>query len=141
MMITASSRVYDMMDEMYDYGASQGGEGGGRGGGGGGGGRQAPLDHEQMFMNDASLGSSSSGDGNVDLLPALCRQEGGEYDYYDDGLDLLDVLTDEFDSYKNQDLVTLRNAIERSVDGVDDGMVSLAMAAYTSDPTVDGLLE
>ena len=35
----------------------------------------------------------------------------------------------------------LCNTIEQSVDGVDD-MVSLAMAhAYTSDQTVDGLLE
>ena len=139
-------RPHPMMqrNRLLHSGASQGGEGGGRGGGGGGGGRQAPLDHEQMFINDASFGSSTSedeGDGKVDLLPALRRQEDGEYDYYDDGPDLLDVLTDEFDSYKNQDLETLRNAIERSVDGVD-GMVSLAMAhAYTSDPTVDGLLE
>ena len=132
------------MHRQQRSGASQGGEGGGRGGGGGGG-RQAALVHEQMFINDASFSSSTSddeGDGNVCLLPALRHQEDNEYDYYDDdGPDLLDGLTDEFDSYKNQDLETLRNAIERSVDGVD-GMVSLAMAhAYTSNPTVDGLLE
>ena len=98
-----------------------------------------------MFINDASFSSSTSDDGgddNVGLPPALRHQEDSEYDYYDDdGPDLLDGLTDEFDSYKNQDLETLRNAIERSVDGVD-GMVSLAMAhAYTSNPTVGGLLE
>jgi hypothetical protein len=132
------------MHRQQHSGASQGGEGGGRGGGGGGG-RQAALVHEQMFINDASFSSSTSddeGDGNVGLLPALRHQEDIEYDYYDDdGPDLLDGLTDEFDSYKNQDLETLRNAIERSVDGVD-GMVSLAMAhAYTSNPTVYGLLE
>ncbi|KAL3792016.1 hypothetical protein ACHAW5_009291 [Stephanodiscus triporus] len=90
-------------------------------------------DHEHMLINDASFSSSTADDeGNhVD----------NEYDYYENSPDLLDGLTDEFDNYKNQDLEKLRNAVERSIDGVD-GMMSLAMAhAYTSDPSKDKLLE
>ncbi len=103
-----------------------------------------------MLVNDQSFGSSTSdddddegdGDGDADPLPVLRDQEIGECDYYyDDRQELLDGSTDEFDNYKNQDLETLRDAIERSVDGAD-GMVSLAIThAYTSDPTLDGLLE
>ena len=119
--------------------------GGGRGGGGGGrgrGGGQVLLDHEQMLIDDASFGSSTSDGDNEDILAASRNHEDNKYDYYDTSPYMLDGSIDEFDNYKNQDLETLRNAIERSVDGVE-GMVSLAMAhAYTSDhPKMDTLLE
>jgi len=94
-----------------------------------------------LMIHNSSF--SSSDDSGIDMhtghgMHALDNLDTMIDPLYNPGL--FDGSRDELDNYKNQDLETLRTAIEESVDGVE-GMMSLAMTRALTEPDVDAPLE
>ena len=88
----------------------------------------------QLLIHNASFSSDSAGgliDDNDDDDVNDHHHDNDDPLVYDPSY--LDGSQDELDNYKNQDLETLRTAIEDAIDGVE-GMMSLAMARALTEP-------